>query len=324
MNVKQLISSVEALLHGFRGIRIPSVPSGESAADVTFLGIEFPFDGAPPRAKIYFSPKGGRPSLPPELPEALHNSMDGAIRKHEGESLRLHDASVECAKDGRIVGRMLWALRCCDRVDGARWPGIVRSLLAEFGHSGLAGPLLRLDGCLRDILGSELAPLCQLGGFIAPDGSFFRIKANFDADVSRSAERSKYNRSRSRDATRFLVEEYGLKDADVARMLSRLDAAMQGECHFHSWGFHAENENLGSLKVYVKDERPAELAFPAIVKALSPDMAGAASASCFRPDVLLLPFGWCYWGFYVEVSASSFRTLKFYFLAPKSQEDKKW
>ena len=183
---------------------------------------------------------------------------------------------------------------------------------------------LRLDGCLRDILGSELAPLCQLGGFIAPDGSFFRIKANFDADVSRSAERAKYNRSRSRDATRFLLEEYGLKDADVARMLSRLDAAMQGECHFHSWGFHAENENLGSLKVYVKDERPAELAFPAIVKAFSPDMAGAAPASCFRPDVLLLPFGWRYWGFYVEVSASSFRTLKFYFLVPESQKDKKW
>lgn len=322
MNAEQLINSINALLHGCQGIRVPFVPCGESANDVTFLGIVFPFNGTPPTAKIYFSPKGGRPSLPPEMPEVLRKSMEYTIQSQRGEDLRLHDASVESTKNGKIVGRMLWALRSGARVDDIRWPGIVSRILADFGHSGLAEPLLRLDGCLREILGSELAPLCQLGGFLAPDGSLFRIKANFDADVSRSAERVEYNRDRSRIATQFLLGECGLKDADVMRMLSHLDAAMQGECHFHSWGFHAENARLESLKVYVKDERPTEFAFPAIFKAFSPDMAGALPEACSRPDVLLLPFGWHYWGFYAEVAESSFKTLKFYFQTVGARRDR--
>ena len=319
MNAEQLTNSINALLHGCQGVRVPLVPCGESANDVTFLGIVFPFDGSSPTAKIYFSPRGGRPSLPSEMPDALRKSMECTIRSHGGEVLRLHDASVESTKNGKIVGRMLWALRSGDRVDDMRWPSIVRRILADLGHSRLAEPLLRLDGRLLEILGSELAPLCQLGGFLAPDGSLFRIKANFDADVNRSAERVEYHRDRSRVATQFLLGECGQKHADVVRILSRLDAAMQGECQFHSWGFHAENVRLESLKVYVKDERPTELAFPAIFKAFAPDMAGAIPESCLRLDVLLLPFGWRYWGFYVEVAATSLRTLKFYFHVPESQ-----
>ncbi len=320
MNAEQLTSSINTLIHSCQGIRVPLVPCGKSADDVTFLGIVFPFNGTPPTAKIYFSPRGGRPSLPSEMPEALRKSMERTIQSYGGEHLRLHDASVECTKDGEIVGRMLWALRSGDRVDDMRWPGIVRKILAGLGHSRLAAPLLRLDGCLRNILGSELAPLCQLGGFLAPDGSLFRIKANFDADLNRSAEHVEYNRDRSRVATQFLLGECGLMDADVARLLSRLDAAMQGECHFHSWGFHAENARLENIKVYVKDKRPTELAFPAIFKAFSLDMAGTIPESCLRPDVFLLPFGWRYWGFYIEVTATSIRTLKFYFQVPESQK----
>ena len=319
MTAEQLTNSINALLRGCQGVHVPLVPCGESANDVTFLGIVFSFNGTPPTAKIYFSPRGGQPSFPAEMPEALRKSMECTIQSHGGENLRLHDASVECTKTGEIVGRMLWALRSGDRGDDKRWPGIVRRILTDLGHSGLAETLLRLDGCLREILGSELAPLCQLGGFLAPDGSLFRIKANFDADVNRSAERVEYNRDRSRVATQFLLGECGLKAHDVARMLSCLDAAMQGECQFHSWGFHAENAKLKSLKVYVKDERPTELAFPAIIKAFSPDMAGTIPETCLRPDVILLPFGWHYWGFYVEVAATSLRTLKFYFQAPESQ-----
>ena len=227
MTAEQLTNSINALLRGCQGVHVPLVPCGESANDVTFLGIVFSFNGTPPTAKIYFSPRGGQPSFPAEMPEALRKSMECTIQSHGGENLRLHDASVECTKTGEIVGRMLWALRSGDRGDDKRWPGIVRRILTDLGHSGLAETLLRLDGCLREILGSELAPLCQLGGFLAPDGSLFRIKANFDADVNRSAERVEYNRDRSRVATQFLLGECGLKAHDVARMLSCLDAAMQ-------------------------------------------------------------------------------------------------
>ena len=318
MEAKLLSRSVEALLRGCPGIGMPPVPRGEAAATVTFLGLSFPLDGAPPAAKIYFAPGGGNPPLPSEVPDALRKSMDSAIQAHRRAAWRLHDASVECARNGEFIGRLLWALGSAERADDRKWSRLVPELLADLGHPGLADQLLRLNARLRDILQSELAPLCQLGGFLAPDGSLFRLKANFDADVSRSAGLVEYDRDRSRSATRFLLGECGLKEAGVARMLSRLDAAMQGACLFHSWGFHAEGERLRSLKVYVKDDRSAETAFPAIFRAVYPEMSDVAPDFRRRPDILLLPFGWRYYGFYVEVAESSLQTLKFYFRAPES------
>lgn len=319
MNPKQLAKSIDALLNGCPGIRVPPIHCGEKTGDVTALGIAFPSDCTTPAAKIYFSPQGGQPSFPTEMPEALRDSMKRTIQNHGDGFGRLYDASVECAEDGGVVGRLLWALRSCDRADGMRWSGIVRGLLADLGHPGLAEPLLRLDEHLREILRSELAPLYQLGGFLAPDGSLFRIKANFDADVSSSAELVEYDRDRAMDATRFLLRECGLKDDDVVRMLFQLDAAMQGACQFYSWGFHAEGKRLESLKIYVRDNRPTEIAFPAIFKAFYPEMSDVTTDPSHRPDVLLFPFGWRYHGFYVKLAESSLQTLKFYFRAPMPQ-----
>lgn len=319
MNPEPLSRSIDALLRGCPGIGMPPVPRGEEAAAVTFLGLSFPLNGAPPAAKIYFAPSDGNPPLPAGTPDALRKSMESAIRSREGEAWRLHDASVERARSGEVVGRLLWALRSADRADAERWPRLVSGLLEALGHPRLAEPLLRLNARLREILRAELAPLCQLGGFLAPDGSLSRIKANFDADVSLSSEATEYNRGRAEAATRFLLGKSGPDDAGAARMLARLGAAMQGACQFHSWGLHAANDRLESLKVYVRDERPAEVAFPAILKAFSPNMSGVTPDSRHRPDALLLPFGWRYHGFYAEAAAASFQTIKFYFLAPVPQ-----
>ena len=100
-------------------------------------------------------------------------------------------------------------------------------------------------------------------------------------------------------------------------MLSRLEAATQGACHVYSWGFHAEGRRVGNLKIYVRDERPPEQAFSSIFREFSRELAnGRPEVPALRPDTLLCPLGWRFHGFYAEVEASSFRTLKFYFRAP--------
>lgn len=307
MNPEQLAKSFDALLNACPDISMPPVPCGESADSVTYLGIAFTFDGAPPAAKIYFSPKGGSPSLPPEMPDALRKSMDSAILAHRRESWRLHDASVERARNGEVIGRLLWALRSADRVDDRQWSRLVLELLSSLGHPGLAEPLLRLNTRLRDILQSEMAPLCQLGGFLAADGSLFRLKANFDADTSLANVQVSYNPLRAREATRFLLGACGVDAQGVERLASHLDVLANGACHVHSWGLHAKIDRIESLKVYIKDQREPSCAIPFVLREAGLGWKGIS------PDSILCQFGWRYHGFYAEVAASSFRTIKFYF-----------
>lgn len=317
MNPEQVRKSIAGLARQYPGFRAPPLLVGESAAKMSCLGLAFPLDGSSPAAKIYYAPDGSTLPFPPGMPDALRQALSKVLATHRRKEWRLYDASVERAEKGGFTGRVLWALGSQERQDEERLSSLVRELLAELGHPGLSGPLLRLNSRLQDILRSELAPLWQLGGFLAPDGTLFRIKANFDADISGSAGRVEYDRDRARAATRFLLKECGADESGTEQMLSRLDSVMQGACNFYSWGFHAEGDRVEALKIYVRDGRSADLACSGIFREFFPNTDDACPAFRIpRPDAILCPFGWRYHGFYLEAADASFRTLKFYFLAP--------
>lgn len=313
MTSQMIQRSIQALLLHYPDFQPLPLLSEESAKKVTFIGFSFPLNGQKPTAKLYFAPEKKIENLPPEIPSDLRNNMQQVINLNSENNLQLYDVSLEQSGCGNYIGRLLWAIQSKQRVSRENFPHTIHHVLEILGHPDLAIPLLRVNNRLQELLQVELAPLYHLGGFLGEDGSMFRIKANFDADICRHSDRVNYDTGRSLAATAYLLDEFGCHRALIDRIMGWNRSLLQSGYFIQFWGIHATGNRLESMKIYLKDgsgwNDDARMATDHFLSSIP----GVDTKRIYQLLSFFLSFCWTYYGFYLEISANNVATLKLYF-----------
>lgn len=287
--------------------------SEESAKKVTFIGFSFPLNGQKPTAKLYFAPEKKIENLPQEIPFNLRNNLQQAIKLNLENNLQLYDVSLEQSGCGNYIGRLLWAIPSKERASKENYPHTIRRLLETLGHPDLALPLLRVNNRLQEFLQVKMAPLYHLGGFLGEDGSMFRIKANFDADICRHSDRVSYDTGRSLAATAYLLDEFGCHKALIDRIMGWNRLLLQNGYFIQFWGIHATDNRLESMKIYLKDGDGWNDDVRMATGHFLSNIPGVDTKRIYQLLSLFLGFCWTYYGFYLEIKNCNVATLKLYF-----------